>query len=1087
MRAAERFRALIFKTLLRTPTTMLAAILAGSVVGLTWFSTSLYLATGDVAPMRRESVLETVRNLWNHQNTGGGGISYEVARLWEQLFAEVGDGIPWSGPSMGQRLFYVFVFGYAAWGLCRLTSRYISREWVSVFAALAGVFSPYVAMQAPTPVPLLAIGMVSAVLSEYINIWRGQGRTAFWWCVALLPASYACINPPLLVLVAVVAIIGVPLTLIIERPSKETFKRSVLPLALRAGAVVASTAWWSIPFLLTISYANRTGTLKAVTDVSSWSWTHRNSSLANVLSQTANWGAPDPFYIGGASSYFHWPLRAVVFVAPVILVCSLFLTRGKRRRVSVALTCVYAISAVISQGLHEPFGALNEFLYGNIPGFFLFREPFSKFGVLLAVAGALGLGLGIEEMVERGGRRIVRGSYSLTILTALVAGATVAATHPVWLGTVMDRTTPTEISIPRNWGKAAKVINSSEMQGRTLVVPFADFYQMPTVWGYYGIDSLPRQMIKRPVLQRLPENYISDSEGLDSLMVELEKSVGFGDITRVENAFNKLGVSHLVVRKDYDYDSPFRKVAVSVTPEQYRAVAERMGLKRVFSSPLVDVYEIKDRQAIASGVPVGVSGVSAEKVSLLPAGYEAVEYREGITDMLWVSDEPTERVPFDGILKTYSRGSGRWSLSADGGSIKSLDTLQINGVTLNMRPELLMPSETEALVINGEVYERTEYFSLPFGVKYKRVTQRGVERSIDFSEVPCVGVGDCVELVIADTALTAGSYLSLEFEGELQRACFRDLYGECSQGQVGDGWVRRMVDKDEAVTSLVLEGGSLLRNLKLDAMPATVQEDVWLGVGHDETGVPVKAGDYISNNAVSEASLDIMEFTDCAGNKDVNKGGVRKIKDGSLVISPSSTKTCSGIDVSDYYPGSVINLRVELDAGEVEACLFDHVADRCIASGAGSDVVALETGTRYYNEALTLYLYTGAGGSVVSDVVVSELSATGVYVSDVSSSPLAQSTEWNWDSNSGSVSVGQGNRRVVVLSEQSSDTWQARSVSDVESVVVNGYSEGWLVDGDVETLVQVKNSHSKTMAYAWAMSLMTLLLAAALRNNRKRR
>jgi len=62
---------------------------------------------------------------------------------------------------------------------------------------------------------------------------------------------------------------------------------------------------------------------------------------------------------------------------------------------------VYAISAVISQGLHEPFGALNEFLYGNIPGFFLFREPFSKFGVLLAVAGALGLGLGIEEMVER--------------------------------------------------------------------------------------------------------------------------------------------------------------------------------------------------------------------------------------------------------------------------------------------------------------------------------------------------------------------------------------------------------------------------------------------------------------------------------------------------------------------------------------------------------------------------------------------------------------------------------------------------------------------------------------------------------------
>jgi len=59
-------------------------------------------------------------------------------------------------------------------------------------------------------------------------------------------------------------------------------------------------------------------------------------------------------------------------------------------------------------------------------------------------------------------------------------------------------------------------------------------------------------------------------------------------------------------------------------------------------------------------------------------------------------------------------------------------------------------------------------------------------------------------------------------------------------------------------------------------------------------------------------------------------------------------------------------------------------------------------------------------------------------------------------------------------------------VSDVESVVVNGYSQGWLIGGDAETSVSVKNSHRKTMGYAWAMSLMTLLLTAALRNNRKR-
>lgn len=1084
----SKLRVATVRALLRTPTAVLAALLAGSVVGLTWFSKSLYLATGDVSPMRRGSVVETIRNLWNHQNSGAGGVSYEVARVWEHLFSALGDGIPWSGSSMGQRLFYVCVFGYGAWGLARLLAQYVAREWIVVFSSLAGVFSPYVAMQAPTPVPVLTIGLIGVILSEYVNVWRKNSHSAAWWCLSLLPASYACINPPLLALTMGVAVLGIPATALIERQDIRSISRGLLGMIPRFVAVVASAAWWLVPFVLTLSYARESGTLKAVTDVSEWSWTHRNSSLLNVLTQTANWGAPDKFYVGGASAYFQWPVRATLFVVPALLVAACVMSRARARRISILALSTYLVCVLLSKGLHSPFGWANEWLYREIPGFFLFREPFSKFGALMAVAGSLGLAVAMEEITERGGRKVSERSYTLAIIGGLVVSSLVVATHPVWLGTVTERTTQTKVSIPRNWIKAAGAVNESDKNGRALVVPLADFYQMPTVWGYYGIDSLPRQLINRPVLQRLPENYIADSQELEGLMAEVERAISVGDINRGGNILYKMGVSHLVVRRDYDYSSPYRKVAVSVTPDQYQAAAEAMSLRLVFDSPLVSVYEIGSRDGLRVGRVARVPDVTPEIVSILPEGFEALVDKDIAHGDVWVASKAAESVPFDGMLRTYSTGIPRWKISPDGRLVSRESSVLLNGrPALSSPPERMNPAVV-ALSVGGEIYGRGDTLSIAWGLKYTSVTPEGDPEQIPISAESCSGPEICKVFNLTGNHRAGEYYMEMSFNGEVESVCFKNLYGECNYASVQGGVARYVTQPDEIIDSVVVYQGSDTSNFVLTAQRVSTTDNTWKPSEPSLLSEAVRAGDVLAISGGTSRTIDLSEFTDCAGNKDVRSGGVRSLSGSALVISSAETRECSGIDIDGISPGSTISVSVQVDDGRVESCLFDHVADKCLDTADGAGVVSLESVTRYYSpDSLTLYIYTGNTKASIGRISVTEKSAAGAYVSRNLEGFRDYKSYWNWESGAGSAAVLGGHERVAVISEQYSSAWEAESDQTLKPVSVNGYESGWLLDGDQPVDITVRNSHRRTMSYVWVFSFLSVLLSIATRKKKRKK
>jgi hypothetical protein len=103
---------------------------------------------------------------------------------------------------------------------------------------------------------------------------------------------------------------------------------------------------------------------------------------------------------------------------------------------------------------------------------------------------------------------------------------------------------------------------------------------------------MPRQLIVRPVLARNPQNYIGDTPEFDALTRAAERAILAGDIAAVPSLLRALGVSHVVVRADVDFDSPVRTLDM-VRPEPLVAGMDRLpGAVRSHSGDMGTVWEI---------------------------------------------------------------------------------------------------------------------------------------------------------------------------------------------------------------------------------------------------------------------------------------------------------------------------------------------------------------------------------------------------------------------------------------------------------------------------------------------------------------
>lgn len=604
----------------------LAGLVTASVVFFVLFRTGMYVASGDVAPLLTDGLRAELGWQWTHQTTGAGGPTYEIARTVEVLFVEFARLLGGT-ETLGQRLLFSSIWGGTAAGGAALATRFTSRTVVSAALGLMTVFNPYVLIAQPNPLPFLAIAIAAAMTTLCVDAAANGTLRVVRLAALMLPCSYLSLNPPLLAVVLLFALAEPFVVPVLTGTGLRGAARTLGLLVRSLPLSVALALWWAVPAFIAIRKADPTA-IGAVTNIEAWSWTHRQSSIANVLTMFGHWSWPRQEYYGGAVAIERFPWVVMRWVLPVGALLAPIVVSRVRRLAATVLALLIGVAVFVGKGLHQPFAGANRFLYAHVPGFWLFREPAAKIGVVLLVLYVIGFAMTLDALADRWREGFFSKELALRIpnrlrrighvLIVLVLMFPLVGVWPMWTGTIVKSSefTSDRVKLPGVWHRVASRVNDSQAKGKTLVLPINDYYQVPTTWGYYGADNLVRRLIKRPVIQSDPQLYVGDSESFEALMRTVEQTVVNDNGQGTDSLLKVLGVSHVVVRKDIDFNSKKRKLDMRRPGSILAGLRNVQGLKKVMSTEVADVFEVGQ----GSGQAVEVLGGTVEVGKVPPAG-----------------------------------------------------------------------------------------------------------------------------------------------------------------------------------------------------------------------------------------------------------------------------------------------------------------------------------------------------------------------------------------------------------------------------------------------------------------------------------
>lgn len=613
----------------------LLPILGSTAISQTWFRRGKFIARGDIDPFIRDGLAHEYGWLWNHQLISGGSTNAQVARAPEVL---VSQAVQLLGGSdvLAQRVFLGLVMAFMAAGVICISSAVASSRTAVAAGAVVGIFNPFLLSQIPNPTAPTAIGVVGIIGGLGIRSLRGQPVSALTLAIATLPASYLANNPPTLA----VAFISTAAIFLLAGIGSSTARQTRLLCARAFPIGLLLNLWWIAPMMVTTIGGAEGALFSAQTDVAAWSWTHARSSVANILTLNTSWAWAHSEYVPYARRLDGMGWTWMRFAVPCLALSAPLVTTGRRRWASVRLLGVALAVVFLAKGLHPPLADVNLWLYHHVPGLWLLREPMTKLGVLLVLLYVGLVTLAVDGLCaanrtnSNAERRLQFMACGLTLASAI------AYVHPLWNGEAIPgrsaALSSAHVSVPVGWRSAASFLNARmPSAGRVLVLPVNDFYQMPTSWGYYGVDALPHMLFRRPVVQLFPGAYYQESPAYRGLVLAVQDSIVESDEEASRRLLKALGVSHVVLRHDLDMTYPGRSF---VAPSKVEAGLEAAGgLRRLTGNSVVSIFAVDGGSGIRASVYQGrvVSSRGGTEAVRTAALDEAVV--DGITEGLWLS------------------------------------------------------------------------------------------------------------------------------------------------------------------------------------------------------------------------------------------------------------------------------------------------------------------------------------------------------------------------------------------------------------------------------------------------------------------
>jgi hypothetical protein len=607
----------------------IAVLLIAGLFPLLWFRQGSILAYGDDFPLylNANKVFAAGPYLWSNDYLG-----YATPAPAYLLYQYSGAFLSILGLSISQIqiAMKVFLFLVAGLSMFYLTKKiYPQHRFAAFIAGFFYLFNFFVLLDVSNIgfiwtyafLPLLLALFFAAITATYqLDKKAANKHIIYFALVSVVAFSFASINPAnvalLLIGLAVFAFYFV-----------FKYRKQMRPFWLSLGKILGATfplnLWWLIPVLGSFIFSSSQA-LNSQISIQAWDWTQNRASFLNLFWLNGYWDWKTEYY-PYANSYLNPILTILVFV-PFIIAGASLLFKSNKSRFNAYIMAAILCFLFLAKGLHDPFRQLNLFLYNNVPFMSVFREPVSKFTLLLMPFLALLVGYGSEnianfktrlsvqslsskspQLLNRLKKRINFRPYKILVL-ALIAIIFLVSVYPLVENTtkitVEGASFSSSIQIPSYWYQATDWINSQQGNWRVLITPLDDFYQMPYTWGYYGTDQLIDRLIEKPIVSTdVLNSYVVNPQTASTLQ-ELNYAMRYGRVNEFKALLDLLNVKYILQRNDVISNLTGRTTLSDgilasnssiMSPDLMKSFFERQSylhLVRTFGA--LDIYEYTD-------------------------------------------------------------------------------------------------------------------------------------------------------------------------------------------------------------------------------------------------------------------------------------------------------------------------------------------------------------------------------------------------------------------------------------------------------------------------------------------------------------
>jgi hypothetical protein len=561
------------------------------ILGLTpllWFKSGYLIAGAEFeVPLNPIDNFQRLSYIWDDRIVGGHDNAQWTALIFPYAFFWYIFKILGFSVIAIEKLWFILLFVLPGLSMYYLSLYLTNKRVVALVSSFFYMINPYVLIQwhEGHMLSFLLYGILPLILAMYIK-GLDTNKTKFYVYIAVISLIAAPMgsSPPFIISFGLVFLIY-----LVFRNSINKFKFFINDLKFTSKLILLTfliNSWWIFPLFNNIAHLDIQPQSQIINHK-----IFKPDSLYDVFALTGYWAFRDSFngipYFS-LSSIYNSTLFLILSLLILVLVFSALVFK-KQNIYTLYFFLLALIGVFLVNGINLPLGTLYKWAIENVPGFWIFREPYTKFAPFIAVGYSFLLGISVENMSNFfKNKKLYIKKYSNFLKYFFVF--TVVIVILIYSWPLFHRETLFQsnslrdyhVKIPKEYSILNEQLKNDRDSFKVFLLPYRDYVKYK--WGWQG-GPLTTHILEVPQITDIPgppgSKYTINSIRSIYDDINTNKNINLAEV------LGKLNVKYIVLSNDVDTE--FYNVKGQAYVKQF--LQSQNGISFIKNIGNQDVYE----------------------------------------------------------------------------------------------------------------------------------------------------------------------------------------------------------------------------------------------------------------------------------------------------------------------------------------------------------------------------------------------------------------------------------------------------------------------------------------------------------------